>query len=252
MDKPLVSVIVPCYNGEKYIKETIEGILNQSYKNIEIIVMDGKSKDNTLKVLEPYKDKITIISEKDKGQTNAINKGFALSKGEIIGWIGSDDILLPHDVEMVVEEFLKDKNVCLVYGDVQYIDEKGQVLGRYSRPNLSRESLLKDNPSVVQPGSFFRKAHLDKCGILNEDLICVMDYDIWLRILEHGQIKYIPTYLAQFRLHEDSKTMSILSQFNKEIIKVCKYNGIGWYGKVPLMCRWEIFKGGIKKIIGRR
>ncbi|MEW8956619.1 glycosyltransferase family 2 protein [Clostridium sp.] len=251
MEKPLVSVIIPCYNSEKYIKETLDSILNQSYPNIEIIVMDGLSKDGTLNILRDYEDKITLVSEKDKGQTNAINKGFKMAKGEFIGWIGSDDILLPHDIDMVVNEFLKDSKLALVYGDIQVINEESKVIGRYSMPNITREALLHKNPSVVQPGSFFRKTHLDICGPLNEDLVCVMDYDIWLRILEVGEIKYIPTYLAQFRLHDDSKTVSILSQFNKEIIKIAGKNGIKWYETVPLRCRWEIFKGNIKTLIGR-
>lgn len=231
MKKPLVSIITPSFNQGQFIEDTIKSVLNQTYDNIEYIVIDGTSTDNTLSILEKYHSKLKFISEKDTGQSNAINKGFTMSKGEIIGWINADDVLLPDSVEMVVKEFQAKDNLSIVYGNCAYIDEFNETIRSYGRdlhrfPNINLNYLLHKKAAVSQPGSFYSTPLVKKVGYLDESLHYAMDYDLWIRLLRVGEIKFIDRVLANFRIHSTSKTVSHQKAFAPEIYRVArKYGG---------------------------
>lgn len=226
--EPLVTVITPSFNQGKYIEETIKSVLNQTYDNIEYIVMDGGSTDNTIEILKKYEGRIKFFSEKDKGQTDAINKGFKMAKGEIVGWINSDDILESEAIKWSVEEFLKNDKLAITYGNIMYIDENSLAktdVKLERKPVITRDKLLHKNPDIIQPGSFYSHKLVQKVGYLDEKLNYVMDYDLFIKLLTLGDIKFIDKLLAKFRLHNESKTVSENHNFSREIYEVIKkYN----------------------------
>jgi glycosyltransferase involved in cell wall biosynthesis len=209
MEKPLVSIITPSYNQGEFIEDTIRSVINQTYTNIEYIIMDAKSTDSTIKILEKYKDKsnIKIVIEKDKGQSDAINKGFKLASGEIIGWINSDDVLKLDCVENIVNAFNNNKAAAIVYGDIEHIDEQGNFIKRVIPRELTYDSLLNVHPDVVQPGSFYKGDYVREVGYLDENIHFAMDYDLWLRLLKKGKAIRLNAVLAEFRLQSNSKTV---------------------------------------------
>ena len=125
--KPLVTIITPSYNQGRFIRETIESVLNQDYENIEYIIVDGQSTDETLKIIKQYNGKLSYISEKDNGQSDAINKGFKMAHGEIVAWLNSDDVYEPGCIKRAVREFEKNSRLGLIYGDGYILDEQGMI-----------------------------------------------------------------------------------------------------------------------------
>ena len=221
---PLVSVVTPSYNQGRFIKKTIESVLAQSYPNIEYVVIDGGSTDGTVEILQTYGDQLEWVSEPDNGQTHAINKGMAIVRGEILGYLNSDDILLPDAIKHVVEFFQKYNNCDMVYGNADYIDKEGDVTGSYKTADYSFDRLLKDC-MVCQPAAFWRRRIAEKIGPFNEQLDYAMDYDYWLRIAKaSGNIYFLPKKLACSRIYPETKTRSARTKIYNEIFEVCKNN----------------------------
>ena len=151
-----VSIVTPSYNQGKYIEHTIQSVLNQTYKNIEYIIIDGGSTDNSLEIIDKYRGWVdVVISEKDKGQSDAINKGFKLATGTLAGWINSDDLLYPDCVEKIVELYIQHPNGSIYYNSFnEFIDKNGNGLKIYQHIIPDKTHLLKDNYDVIQQGSF--------------------------------------------------------------------------------------------------
>ena len=218
---PLVSIVTPSYNQAEYLEETIQSVLSQTYPNIEYILVDGASSDGSLEIIEKYESKLARwISEKDKGQTDAINKGFALAKGEIIGWINSDDTLLTNAVEKAVTYLQAHPQVGLVYGDANYIDEKSHVIGKFPAAQTDLPRLRRGYVHIPQQASFFRKALWDQVGPLDDSFYFAMDYDLWTRLAAVSKLKYIPDTWASFRLHADAKTIAADDRCWPEMLRV--------------------------------
>lgn len=228
MDDIKISIVTPSYNQGDYIEETIQSILNQTYKNIEYIIQDGCSSDKTIEVLNKYKneDNIKVYIEKDKGQSEAINKGFRKSTGELIGWINSDDILERDCIEKIVKKYKQDKNVSILYGDIELIDSRGGHIGNVNLNDITYNKLLNVNPNITQQGSFYKTELVKKIGYLDENLHYTMDYDLWLRLLkENDKAVKVKGVIAKFRLHNESKTSGgkTFFKFWKDIFYVRKY-----------------------------
>jgi len=251
LKEPLVTIVTPSYNQAQFITETIESILSQTYKNIEYIVVDGGSTDGTVGILKSYEDKrVKWISERDDGQSDAINKGFRMAKGEIIGWINSDDLLMPYTVEKIVEAF-KDEEVGLVYGNTLIIDETGNFVKEYKPGEITLERLLKIDQSVPQPGSFYRKRFVDLAGGLNKQLNFVMDYDLFIRLIKISKAVYVPIPLAKFRLHSRSKTFNFSATKSViEAYKVSRKYGAPLFSPLNFKRTKALIKAIVKRILG--
>lgn len=213
---PLVSFVTPSLNNLKYIKDTISSIHNQSYPNLQHIIMDGGSNDGTVEYVNSLND-ILFISEKDNGQSDAINKAFDLCEGEIIGWLNSDDVSNHGTIDYVVRYFDNHPEIEYIHSDVNIINEKGLVIGRSIGEELTLEKILFKNP-VKQPALFMRKSLLEKLGHLREDLHFVMDREFWLRIVINNiKGNYISDQVfANFRMMPGTKTVESGSKFHKE------------------------------------
>lgn len=210
--KTKISIISPSLNQGNFIEETILSVLSQSYENLEYIVIDGASNDQTLSILEKYANKLIWISEKDTGQTNAINKGIRMATGDIIGYLNSDDILLPNALEKVAQVFQDNPKAMWVTGKSLIINEDGESIRKlitiYKNLHLKthnfRSLLIADY--ISQPATFWRKEVVSEVGYLDESLHYVMDYEYWLRTYQKFKPIFIDTYLAGFRVHRASKT----------------------------------------------
>ncbi|MEI4828208.1 glycosyltransferase family 2 protein [Bacillus sp. FJAT-53711] len=210
MNQPLVSIITPSYQQGKFIQETIESVLSQDYSNLEHIVIDGGSTDSTVEVLKSYNylgERFRWVSEKDRGQSHAINKGLNMAKGEIIGWLNSDDTYMPNAVKRAVSALQQNTEWGMVYGRANYTDEQNQVIGPYPIEPFNRKRLY-EGCIICQPAAFIRKEAFDMVGGIDENFHFCMDYDLWMRISKHYPIGFIEHVLATSRMHNDSKTMT--------------------------------------------
>lgn len=226
---PLVSIITPSYNQGEFIKATIESVLQQDYPRIEYIVMDGGSSDNTIEILKSYGNKIQWFSGRDKGQADAVNKGIEKAKGDIIGWLNSDDTYLEDAVSTMVEYFRKHPSVDMVYGEGYYTDKEGNIIDRYLTEMFSKNRLA-EQCIICQPTAFFTKDAFLRSGMLDVEHQLSMDYELWMKIAKTGKISYIPDYIATSRMYEENKTMSRRDEVFKETCSAVKKH----YGYVPI------------------
>ena len=204
---PLVTIVTPSYNQGRFIRETIESVLNQDYPNIEYIIIDNASTDNTADVIKPYLSRLTYISEPDDGQSHAINKGFALARGSIVAWLNSDDVFLPGAVSNAVAAFIAHPEAAVTYGEGFQIDVDSNVKQRFPfTQHFDRWKLVHLSDYILQQTVFFRKAALDAVGPLREDLDWVMDWEILIRLAKKYEFVQLPEYLGSLREHEAAKT----------------------------------------------
>ncbi|MDQ2945172.1 MAG: glycosyltransferase [Acidobacteriota bacterium] len=209
MAEPLVTIVTPTLNQGHFIRSTIESVLSQDYPNIEYIVMDGGSTDQTAAVVQDYSSRLTWISERDRGQSHAINKGFRMARGEIVAWLNSDDLLLPGAVQKAVGACQANQQAGAVYGEGYLIDRNGATTGRFPCTeafNLWKLVHLSDY--ILQQTVFFKKRVLDEIGEIREDLHYVMDWDLLIRIGKRYPLHYIPEYLGCLREYPEAKSFS--------------------------------------------
>ena len=204
-----ISVITPSFNSEKYIKDTVNSVKQQSYPAYEHIIIDGASTDNTLNILKSQQN-IKLISEPDNGQSHAINKGFQIAKGDIIAWINSDDYYYDENVfDKVIEAFEKNKDAKIIIGDCLFTYEGIKPdLPVKNRPYDFDHTLRywRNFVPPTQPSIFFKKELLDEFGLLDETLNYAMDYDLWLRITQKYPIHYVAYPFSVYRFTDDSKS----------------------------------------------
>lgn len=227
MTLPTITVITPSYNQGQFIRQTVESVLSQDYPGLEYIVMDGGSTDETLTVLKPYTTQLTLVSEPDRGQTDAINKGLRRATGDIVCWLNSDDYFLPGALRAVGTYFANHAEAVWLTADCLIVDAVGQPIQQPVRQykkllrSLSNHAYLGLTNAVCQPATFWRRSVHDHIGYLDEGLHFTMDYDFWLRLSQesppavllqptsafriHGQSKGGQQYVEQFR--EDEQTM---------------------------------------------
>jgi len=214
----LVTVVTPSFNQGHFIRETIESVLSQDYPDLQYLVMDGGSTDETLSILKSIEDaRFTWVSEKDGGQSDAINKGLRLAKGDLLTFINSDDLLLPGAISAAVRYFEQQPEVGAIFGDVQLIEANGDAWGVMKGAPFDLKSALTGGQPVTQQGSFWRRSVMDKIGLFDENLHFTMDLDYWLRIALTGfRLDYRPGLCAAFRRHGASKSMSLQTGFLKD------------------------------------
>jgi glycosyltransferase involved in cell wall biosynthesis len=254
---PLVTVITPSYNQGAFLERTIISVLNQDWPNLEYIIIDGGSTDNSVAVIRKYEEYLAWwVSEKDSGQTSAINKGIKRGGGRYLTWLGSDDILLPGAITTMVKAFEENPAAGMVYGAVAFIDEADRFLNKIGYTQMTLEKLLHHKHSTIaQPSSLLNRETLDAAGLLDESLSYCMDYDLWIRLHRIApSVNLGETVLSGYRLHPESKTVSAYTHMALEKIRVNrKYSG-DLINKVIYAHYWYIIEKGLKRLfrIGAR
>lgn len=214
-----ISIITPSYNQSAFIERTIQSVQIQAHSglSIEHIVFDACSADETIDILRNYESSIHWKSEADEGQADAVNKGFSIASGEIIGWLNSDDTYEPGAVECVAEFFKNNPDVDIVYGEANHIDVNDNHIEVYPTKDWDPES-LKQTCFICQPSVFFRRQILDEYGNLDAKLQYCMDYEFWLRLAKSGkEFVKIDRILANSRLYDDNKTLGSRLKVHHEI-----------------------------------
>lgn len=226
---PLVSILTPAYQAAKYLKETLDSVRAQKYPNIEHIVVDGGSTDGTVDILRRYPH-LRWISEPDQGQSDALNKAFALSQGEIIGWLNADDLYEPGAVAPVAAYFAAHPAAMVVYGNCTVFDPDGSV-AEYWRGPYDHTKLLepwRGFHGAFQPAIFYRRELIERIGGWAIDLHYVMDYDILLRASETCDFDYLDVDVARFRRHPEQKGALAWHKFVREVpVSIGRF----WSGK---------------------
>lgn len=206
---PTISIVTPSYNQAAFLEQTILSVLNQGYPNLEYIIMDGGSTDGSVDIIRKYADRLAYwVSEPDQGQADAINKGWQRSHGEIVAWLNSDDTYEPGALQAATECFVARPDVYLVYGDMNFVDDEGNVFERFHAPDFDLRTFIGDSCYIRQPTTLFRRAALEQVGTLDTRLHYAMDYDLFIRICARFPVQRLPHIMANFRYHPASKTMS--------------------------------------------
>ena len=215
-----ISIVTPSYNQAEYLERTIQSVLSQE-EPFEYWVMDGGSTDGSQAILERYAGRMQWESEADRGQAHAINKGWQRCTGDILAWLNADDIYLPGCFNVVREYFANHPEVDMLYGECLFIDEKGNVIGRYPSKSWNFMEFIKKSINYIpQPSVFIRRSVVESVGWLDENLHYCMDMDYWLRIGIHHRVDYIQTPLAAMRLHPRTKTNTAALKMAEEHFKV--------------------------------
>ncbi|MCF8077809.1 MAG: glycosyltransferase [Desulfobacterales bacterium] len=203
---PLVSIVIPVYNGEDYISSAIESILQQDYPNLEIIVLDDGSNDNTQILLRQYDDRIYWESHRNMGQANTLNKGWAMAKGEFLSYLSADDLLMPKAVSTSVHCLQEHPEAVMAYCDFNLIDPESNIIRKVRPPDFDYRDMLVNIVCPPGPGVFFRKNAFELAGGWNSGFRQMPDYEYWLRLGLIGAFFHIPEVLASFRMHDQSQS----------------------------------------------
>lgn len=227
---PSLSVVTPSYQQGQFIERTIQSVLSQGIDDLQYVVFDGGSTDQTVDVLRRYEDRLYWVSEKDRGQSHAVNKGIHDTRGQIIGWLNSDDIYYPDAFKKVLAAFEANPDVDVIYGDAHHIRNDDSIIDDYYTEPFNFERLL-EICYFCQPAVFFRRRVIERFGAIDERLHFCMDYEFWLRLAQNG-VKFLHLkgeFLAGSRLHESTKTLSQRPKIHDEINEMM----LRRFGRVP-------------------
>lgn len=244
--RPLVSIVTPSFNQARFLEETIRSVLEQDYPAIEYIIVDGGSDDGSLEIIQRYAGQLTWwVSEPDRGQTDAINKGFVRARGDILAWLNSDDTYLPHAVAEAVNYLRSQPQVGMVYGDANLVDETGQIIGRFPAAQTDYRRLRQGYVHIPQQASFFRADLWRRVGPLDPTFYFAMDYDLWVRLARLAPLVYQPRLWANFRLHGDGKSVIADDRCWPEMLRIHRRDGGGLFSMLvfkakirPLLYAW--------------
>ena len=239
--KPLVTIITPSYNQDKYLEATIQSVLGQDYPHIEYFIVDGGSTDGSLDIIKKYTDKISWwVSEKDNGQADAINKGMRRASGDIIAWMNSDDLYLKGAVSRAVEAIEKKPDCGFVFSNVLCIDADTNITNtmRYGNWGVADLASFK---IIGQPGVFMNRNILDETGLLDETYNLLLDPHLWLRIASKSDIFYVDDFWAAARYHSEAKNTAQGPNYPKDAIRL-----VNWMKESPELR--EVFKSNKNRI----
>lgn len=223
-----VSVVMPSYNQARFIREAIDSVLSQGYDLLDLLVMDGGSTDGTVDILKSYGDRLAFVSQRDRGQSDAINQGLARVKGDIACWLNSDDRFTPDAIQKVVEVFEENPDVDFMYGKGWLIDETSRMIGDAGVLPFDLWKLIHQRNFIQQPSCFFRKSLIAKVGPIDETLHYVMDWELWIRFSDYKGL-YIDQYLSCNRVYNDNKTQSgQLRRWYEIRTMVRRYTTVRW------------------------
>jgi glycosyltransferase involved in cell wall biosynthesis len=220
----LVSIITPSFNQAAFLEQTILSVLEQDHLRIEYIVVDGASTDNSVEIIKKYESKLAWwVSEKDRGQADAINKGFARATGEVIAWLNSDDYYLAGAVSAAVKIFEEHPDVVLVYGDMLSVDEHGKTFNTLKYKQLTLEDLLCFQ-IIGQPAVFMRRSALQKAGTLEPTFHFMLDHHLWIRIAQQGKILHVNQTLSAARYHAEAKNIAKAAEFGRDAFRILDWS----------------------------
>lgn len=220
-----ITIITPSFNQGEFIEQTILSVMKQNHNDVEHIIIDGGSTDNTVSILKKYPH-LKWISEKDSGQSNAINKGFKIATGDILAWLNSDDYYDENVFGDIVRYFESNPRCNLLYGDITFVDRKGHVLSRITGDIINYNKLIECPDIVRQPSFFWRHEVLTEVGGLDENLHLVMDFDFFLRVATQHRFHYYNENFSYYRFYEQNKSLSMVRRQIIEIFKVYKKNNV--------------------------
>ncbi|MBE0409924.1 MAG: glycosyltransferase [Anaerolineales bacterium] len=240
---PLVSVITPSFNQARFLEETIKSVLVQDYPRIEYIIVDGGSTDGSLEIIKGYAEHLAWwVSEPDRGQTDAINKGFARARGDVLAWLNSDDTYLPGAISEAVAFLSANPEAGMVYGDANLIDEDGRLIGKFPARQTDYKHLMRGHVHIPQQASFFRSELWRQVGPLDPTFFFAMDYDLWVRLAKIAPLCYHPRLWANFRLHGGAKSVAADDRCWPEMVRVHRREGGSWFS-------WISFKAFIRPFL---
>jgi glycosyltransferase involved in cell wall biosynthesis len=225
-----ISIVTPSFKQGHFIRRTINSILAQEYPNLEYVVQDGGSPDDTVAVLKSYGHRITSwVSETDQGQSDALNKGFAKTTGEIMAYLNSDDLLMPGSLAVVADHFARHPEVDAVYGHRFIIDEDDREVGRWVMPPHD-DRILAYADYIPQETLFWRRSAWDKAGgRIDDSFRFAMDWDLILRLQDTGAtIERLPFFLGAFRVHSAGKTTSIINEVGAKEMDRLRLRALGY------------------------
>lgn len=251
---PRISIVTPSYNQGQFIEETIRSVLLQGYPNLEYIIIDGGSTDNSVEIIKKYESWLAYwVSEKDRGQSHAINKGWEKATGEIIAYINSDDIYTLGAFEITSSHFVTESNISALVGKISYINSDSRLIGISAKPYMPCEGacdLSLADPDLwflPQPSSFWRRHALEKIGMyVQENLHYTMDRELFYRISKIGRIALIDMPLASFRNHGENKSISDTLLMYKEDAVALRHldDGIFYHRLIRWRnARWWLARG---------
>lgn len=220
---PKVSIITPSYNQGQFIEETIRSILLQGYPNLEYIIMDGGSKDNSVEIIRKYEPWLTSwVSERDRGQSHAVNKGFERSTGHISAWMNSDDTYEKGALSAVVNLMVKNTDIDVVYGNVKIINENSETQAEMRSVPFHTQAFLYDTVHIAaQSAVFWRNDLFKQVGMVDENIKYAMDRELLIRFIEAGaKFQFIHTILGTYRCHGESKTFGSQDESESELLKI--------------------------------
>jgi len=219
--KPLVTIVTPSYNQAQFLERTMQSVFAQTYSRIEYIVVDGGSTDASQKIIKKYSSRLAWwVSEKDCGQTEAINKGFSQAHGKILAWLNSDDTYQTNTVAEAVDFLLGHPETGMVYGEANFIDKDDQVIGVFPARQTDLVRLRQGYVHIPQQASFFRANLWKRVGPLDESFFFAMDYDLWVRLAKISNLQYVSRVWANFRLHQNTKTIASDDRCWPEMLRV--------------------------------
>lgn len=209
---PLVSIVTPTYNQAEYLAETIESVLAQDYPNIEYIVLDDGSTDSTPEILGRYNGKIFWERHENIGQARTLNKGWSTSKGEIIGYLSSDDILYPGAIRKLVEALVVDETIACVFPDADLIDNQSRIVKKNVCRPFNLGELIVRQECYIGPGALFRRAAFEAVGGWKPNLKLAPDREFWIKLATYGRFEMCQATLAGYRIHTHSISYKDVSE----------------------------------------
>ena len=227
---PRISIITPSYNQADFLEQTIRSVLCQDVDELEYIIVDGGSTDGSVEIIRKYEEQLTWwVSEPDRGQAEAINKGLARSRGEIVAWLNSDDLYAPGALREAVKVLAEDQKLGMAYGNAVSIDRNGRPLNDMAFDDWSLEGLAAFN-IICQPAVFMRRSTLQKTGFLDPNYHYLLDHHLWLRIAREAAIRHVPSVWAFARFHPAAKNVSQAAGFGQEALRI-----LAWMKSQPVL-----------------
>lgn len=222
-DTPLVSIVTPSFNQAAYLEQTIQSVLQQDYPNIEYMVVDGGSTDGSVEIIRECEGRLAWwVSEADKGQADAINKGLKRAGGEVVAWLNSDDLYLPGTIRKAVAALQTYPDVGLVHGNLRSINPHGVHINTITYQQYDLSDLLAFR-IIGQPAVFMRRSVLEEAGYLSIEFHYLLDHHLWLRMSALAGLKYIPEDWAAGRIHPQAKNVALAAGFAQEVYSVLEW-----------------------------